>query len=203
MAETGNWMPGRSRTPLLLSIMVGLTLFCMSAGLTAENGDRDSKRDDNSGRQIVEAQQLLAQHGFYADDIDGIWGRQSESALISFQVWCGIYPSGVLDPATWERLRRPVAPPGEYRRKFVMRASAYSPEETSGITARGHRVRKGLVSVDPSHIPLGSRLYITGYGYAVADDVGGAMSPSLIDLGFDSLTEALAFGCRDVEVYLL
>ena len=41
-------------------------------------------------------------------------------------------------------------------------------------TATGSRLKKGIVSVDPKLIPLSTRLYIEGYGYAVADDVGGS-----------------------------
>ena len=81
--------------------------------------------------------------------------------------------------------------------------------ETKGIpgngkyTATGSRLRKGLVSVDPKLIPLGTRLYIEGYGYAVADDVGGAIKGHRIDLAFDSRAEALQFGRQSVKVYIL
>jgi len=66
---------------------------------------------------------------------------------------------------------------GTYRgeaQEILMVATAYSAEEP-GIgtrTAMGTRVRYGVVAVDPKVIPLGTKLYIEGYGYAVAEDVG-------------------------------
>jgi 3D (Asp-Asp-Asp) domain-containing protein len=73
----------------------------------------------------------------------------------------------------------------------------------SGFTASGYRAGHGIVAVDPSVIPLGTRLYIPGYGFAIAGDTGGAIHGKRIDLGFNSLSDALAFGRRVVKVYTL
>lgn len=73
----------------------------------------------------------------------------------------------------------------------------------SGYTASGYRAGHGIVAVDPRVIPLGTRLYIPGYGFAIAGDTGGAIHGSRIDLGFDSLSDALQFGRRPVKVYPL
>ncbi len=54
----------------------------------------------------------------------------------------------------------------------------------SGTTATGTVVHKGTVAVDPRVIPLGTRMYIPGYGYGVAEDTGGAIIGSIIDLGY-------------------
>lgn len=54
----------------------------------------------------------------------------------------------------------------------------------SGITATGVMVDKGIVAVDPTVIPLGTRMYIPGYGYGVAADTGGGIVGNMIDLGF-------------------
>ena len=53
-----------------------------------------------------------------------------------------------------------------------------------GITATGTSVQKGTVAVDPSVIPLGTQMYIPGYGYGVAEDTGGAIIGNIIDLGY-------------------
>ena len=71
----------------------------------------------------------------------------------------------------------------------------------SGITATGYRAGHGIVAVDPRVIPLGTKLYIPGYGPAVAGDTGGAIIGNRIDLGFNSLSDALRFGRRLVTVY--
>ena len=86
-----------------------------------------------------------------------------------------------------------------------MNASAYSAYDSgnSQYTSNGSFLRKGLVAVDPAYIPLGTRLYIPGYGYAIADDVGGSIKGNRIDLAFDSHSEALAFGRRNVVVYIV
>ena len=53
-----------------------------------------------------------------------------------------------------------------------------------GITASGVPVTRGIVAVDPTVIPLGTRLYIPGYGFAVAGDTGGGIKGNMIDLGY-------------------
>lgn len=70
-------------------------------------------------------------------------------------------------------------------------------------TATGAIAQKGVVAVDPSVIPLGTRLYIDGYGYAIAADTGGAIKGNKIDLCFNTRSEALSFGRRNVTVYVL
>ena len=86
-----------------------------------------------------------------------------------------------------------------------MVATAYTAGSAGGggTTAIGRRAGYGIVAVDPRIIPLGTKLYIIGYGFAVAGDTGGAIVGHRIDLGFDSLRSALLFGRRAVTVYRL
>ncbi|HAR40496.1 MAG TPA: peptidoglycan-binding protein [Coprothermobacter sp.] len=89
--------------------------------------------------------------------------------------------------------------------EILMVATAYSAEEP-GIgtrTAMGTRVRYGVVAVDPKVIPLGTKLYIEGYGYAVAEDVGGAIKGNRIDVYFNTVKECYQWGRRVVKVYVL
>lgn len=89
---------------------------------------------------------------------------------------------------------------------FDMIATAYSPYCCKGvdhITAIGLRAGYGVVAVDPRVIPLGSRLYIEGYGYAVAGDTGSRIKGLRVDLGFDTKREAIRFGRRPIRVYLI
>jgi 3D (Asp-Asp-Asp) domain-containing protein len=89
--------------------------------------------------------------------------------------------------------------------RIRMVATAYVPycAGCSGITKLGLRAGHGVVAVDPNVIPLGSRLYVPGYGKAVAGDTGGAIRGNRIDLGFNDLGEALRFGRRPITVYVL
>jgi 3D (Asp-Asp-Asp) domain-containing protein len=88
---------------------------------------------------------------------------------------------------------------------MTMVATAYTAGSAggSGWTAIGRRAGYGIVAVDPRVIPLGTRLYIPGYGMAIAGDTGGAIVGRRIDLGFDSYQGAIDFGRRDVTVYQL
>ncbi len=90
-------------------------------------------------------------------------------------------------------------------REMDMLATGYSPYEgsSSGRCATGMRAGYGVVAVDPRVIPLGSRLYIEGYGYAIAGDTGGAIRRNRIDLGMNSYRQANHVGRRWVHVYVL
>ncbi len=92
-----------------------------------------------------------------------------------------------------------------YTAIMSMEATAYLPSDGggSGITAIGIPAAYGVVAVDPSIIPLGSRLYIPGYGTAIAADTGGAIYGYRIDLCMESYAEAMDFGRRVVTVYIL
>lgn len=92
-----------------------------------------------------------------------------------------------------------------FSRSYYMEATAYLPTDGSGtcITATGVRAQHGVVAVDPDVIPLGSRVYIPGYGVALAADTGGAIVGNRIDLCMESYGDAMSFGRRSVKVYVL
>lgn len=94
-----------------------------------------------------------------------------------------------------------------YSRVITVEATAYS---GGGLTASGTSARVGAIAVDPRVIPLGSRLYITSadgsswiYGYAVAEDTGGAIKGNRIDLYFNSEAQCNSFGRQSAKVYVL
>lgn len=96
---------------------------------------------------------------------------------------------------------------GSYLRHIRMSATAYAPfhcgGSASGNCALGFRAGKGVVAVDPRIIPLGTKLYVEGYGEAIAADTGGAIKGSRIDLCYDTYSEAIHFGRRTVTVWIL
>jgi uncharacterized protein YabE (DUF348 family) len=84
-------------------------------------------------------------------------------------------------------------------------ATAYSAEEpgATSATASGVRAEKGVIAVDPDVIPLGTHLYVPGYGYGIAGDTGGMINGRHIDLCFDSMDELHDWGKRSVTIILL
>ena len=69
-----------------------------------------------------------------------------------------------------------------------------------GRTASGLQVRRGVVAVDPALISLGTRLFVPGYGNAVAADVGVAIKGHIIDLWMPSQAEARKWGRKTVVI---
>ncbi|WP_312649684.1 ubiquitin-like domain-containing protein [Proteiniclasticum sp.] len=92
-----------------------------------------------------------------------------------------------------------------YSKSFRVEATAYA---LDGITATGTkpvRVEGGwsTIAVDPRVIPLGTKVYIENYGYAVAEDTGGAIKGNKIDVYMNSNSAALSWGRRTVTIYIL
>jgi len=100
---------------------------------------------------------------------------------------------------------------GSFSRKGVMEmvATAYDPGPRSngsrnkGRTRMGRRATFGEAAVDPRIIPLGSILFIEGYGLAIASDTGSAIKGKRIDLCYDSRRVANNFGRQRVRVHVL
>ncbi len=95
--------------------------------------------------------------------------------------------------------------------RVTVKATAYSndrysinvPQWRDGMTATNKRARRGYVAADWTVFPPGTRLYIPGYGEAVVEDRGGAVKGYHLDLFVDSRREALEWGVKQLEVYVL
>ena len=105
-----------------------------------------------------------------------------------------------------------------YTQKLRVRATAYTADYNStgkspgdpyfGITSTGTRAKRdtdgySTIAVDPRVIPLGTKLWVDGYGYAIAEDVGGAIKGNRIDLYFNSSSQTWDWGARNVDIYIL
>ncbi len=94
-------------------------------------------------------------------------------------------------------------------REFYVTSTAYTANCTgcSGITATGYNLKANpnakVIAVDPSVIPLGSRVWVEGYGYATALDTGGAIRGNKIDVFFSSLSTARSWGRKTVRIKVL
>lgn len=84
-------------------------------------------------------------------------------------------------------------------------ATAYTGGSYTAMGLKPTRDPNGLstISVDPSVIPLGSKVYVEGYGYAIASDTGGAIKGNKIDLYMNSLQDCYAFGRRTVTLHIV
>jgi 3D (Asp-Asp-Asp) domain-containing protein len=94
---------------------------------------------------------------------------------------------------------------GSYERVKVMtmKSTGYTRFENTNRTAMGLPAKFGVVAVDRRVIKLGTRLYVEGYGYAIAGDTGGAIKGNRIDLCFDEYGQAIRWGRRSVRVHIL
>ncbi|MCR4963881.1 MAG: G5 domain-containing protein [Firmicutes bacterium] len=88
-----------------------------------------------------------------------------------------------------------------YSKKLTVEATAYT--ATGNRTATGTWPKVGTIAVDPRYIPLGTRVYIDGYGYATAEDTGGAIKGNIIDLYMNSYDECIRWGRRSTTLYIL
>ena len=92
-----------------------------------------------------------------------------------------------------------------YSKTISAKVTAYTPYDAgcTGITATGTKAGYGTVAVDPRVIPLGSKVYIPGYGTAIAADTGGAIKGNRVDVCYSSKSEAYGWGVRNATVYVL
>jgi peptidoglycan DL-endopeptidase CwlO len=84
-------------------------------------------------------------------------------------------------------------------RKLRVEATGYA---LRGTTATGIPTSWGVIAVDPSVIPLGTKMFVPGYGEGVAADTGSAVKGNIIDLWFPTTEQALQWGRRTVTITL-
>lgn len=94
-------------------------------------------------------------------------------------------------------------------KEIVVSASAFTAtcNGCSGVTSTGINLKRNpdvkVIAVDPKVIPLGTKVYVEGYGYAVAGDTGSAIKGNKIDVFFSSKSEAYKWGRKSVKVKIL
>ena len=87
-----------------------------------------------------------------------------------------------------------------YARKFTVKAYSYT---GGGRTASGLPAAVGRIAVDPRVIPLGTKVYVEGYGFATAADTGGNIKGNTIDVYYNSESQCRQWGCRYITIYIL
>lgn len=95
-------------------------------------------------------------------------------------------------------------------RKVTVEATGYiatCSEGCTGVTATGYNLAAHpsakVIAVDPNVIPLGTKVYVPGYGYAVAADTGGGINGHEIDVHFPSTHDAVQWGRRTIEITIV
>lgn len=112
-------------------------------------------------------------------------------------------------PKEWQPLPKPQyinTPHGQLKysikyENFWATSYNHTCEGCNMITATGMKQGYGIIAVDPTVIPLFTKMYIPGYGIAIAGDVGGAIKGRRVDLGFEVLDGS--WGSRPVDIYIL
>ncbi|EHG21446.1 hypothetical protein HMPREF9334_00863 [Selenomonas infelix ATCC 43532] len=172
------------------------------------------------GAVVQHVQELLIQGGYLEGAADGVAGPKTRAAIERCQAAHGLTVDGICGAATYGVLSGgaeydPVALGIHEERAYevsrgggralYVSATAYSAHDpgNGSHTATGTLVRRGVIAVDPSVIPLGTHVFIPGYGEAVAEDIGGAIHGQRIDVAFDTHAEALMFGRQELEIFIM
>ena len=185
-------------------IFVCICSVAMAASILVREGSR--------GAPVRRVQSLLIDQGYLTGEADGVCGPHTVAAIRKFQAANGLTVDGICGNGTYQVLSggEDYVPDGESpdvsgSRVLYVSATAYSAQDpgNSTRTAAGTLVRRGVIAVDPNVIPMGTRVFIPGYGEAVAEDTGGAIKGNHIDIAFDTHKEALTFGRKNLEVYIM
>ena len=118
-------------------------------------------------------------------------------------------PAAPSTPSTSAPAPAPAQESKSVSKEITVEATAYTAycAGCSGITATGIDLRSNpnrkVIAVDPRVIPLGSRVYVEGYGEAIAGDTGGAIKGTRVDLFMASQSSALNWGRKTVKLQIL
>jgi 3D (Asp-Asp-Asp) domain-containing protein len=184
-----------------------------------ETFDIDYESVTNHSRNLWNGRRIVRQEGesgifTIATEIVYVGGVEVDRRVISEEIT--VHPvDEIVDVgrARLGALADSSAPDFHYSRRLVMEATAYTagfsctgkhPDDPLyRITASGREVEHGIVAVDRNVIPLGTRLYVQGYGFAIAADVGGAIRGYAIDLFMEDIDDAIRFGRQFIHVWIL
>lgn len=164
-----------------------------------------AQRGMNS-EKVGQIQSMLWELKLYDSEIDQDFGSITEQAVRRFQNKLKKPQDGIVTKELESLLAKESGLDfTQFKRQMLMDVTAYSSQDPgcSGTTATGIALHKGIVAVDPSVIPLGTKIYVPGYGKAVAADVGGGIRNNILDIAYDYRSEALQFGRRTLLVYIM
>ena len=111
----------------------------------------------------------------------------------------------VLSTTNSDNIKIESNPTNNYKEVYTMMSTAYAGDTITYMGTTPVRDPDGIstIAVDPSIIPLGSKVYIPGYGLAIASDTGGLIKGNRIDLFLKSEDECINWGVQTVSLYLI
>lgn len=111
----------------------------------------------------------------------------------------------VLSTTNSDNIKIESNPTNNYKEVYTMMSTAYAGDTITYMGTTPVRDPDGIstIAVDPSIIPLGSKVYIPGYGLAIASDTGGLIKGNRIDLFLNSEDECINWGIQTVSLYLI
>lgn len=200
---------------ILSLFFTGLFLAKSDTAMAASNLSWGSR-----GAEVVTLQQTLNAKNYWCGSADGIFGAKTYNAVIRFQKDAGLNADGIVGPQTRAALGLNQSAPVSttpsrdgstaYRGKtLTMVATAYDPcyqcnyPYYGAPSYIGLPLGYGIIAVDPKVIPMGTRLYVEGYGEGIAADQGNAIKGNRIDLCFATHQQALDYGIKTVKVTIL
>ncbi|MDO4921807.1 MAG: 3D domain-containing protein [Phascolarctobacterium sp.] len=150
-------------------------------------GTESVKHPGKPGKQTIVSKRIKSRDGKHSmQELTRRVTEEPESKIIRKGMAMSVYT-----PEGYKR----------YTKKMTAHASAYV--ATGNRTSIGIVPYEGIVAVDPRVIPYYTKMYIPGYGIAMAGDTGGDMVGNRIDLFFNDYHRAINWGRRDVEIYIL
>jgi peptidoglycan hydrolase CwlO-like protein len=130
--------------------------------------------------------------------------KAAQEALLREQAEARARAAAARAASTPASVSAPVSVKGQ---EMYVTATAYTPFDSGSITRLGYNIKANpnmkLIAVDPSVIPLGSKVWVEGYGVAIAGDTGGAINGHRIDVLKPTVAQARAWGVRTVKVVIL
>jgi 3D (Asp-Asp-Asp) domain-containing protein len=197
-------------------VLTGLLFVKSDSAMAATNLSWGSR-----GNEVVQLQETLNGKGYWCGPADGIFGPNTYQGVTNFQRDAGLDVDGIVGPNTRQALGltdasntassgSTVSRSGSARgRVITMVATAYDGCYECNKPYYGYPsyiglpLARGIVAVDPKVIPMGTKLYVEGYGQAIAADQGNAIKGNRIDLFFDTHQQALNYGMKTVKVTIL
>jgi len=199
---------------VLSLLFTGMFLVKSDSAMAASNLSWGSR-----GAEVVQLQETLNTKGYWCGTADGIFGPKTYQGVISFQKAASLVVDGIVGPATRQALGLTGTTPATVSRGgsavtgtgkvLTMVATAYDGCYKCNYPYYGYPsyiglpLARGIVAVDPKVIPMGTKLYVEGYGNAIAADQGNAIKGNRIDLYFDTHQQALNYGMKTVKVTIL